>query len=70
MGCWPGGEQQSPSGHQTPPVLVDPSCAPARQDPHLRPNLTAVVDMLDEVVAAGSGNTVDLLYWGQRPQAQ
>ncbi|PNH05363.1 Protein sevenless [Tetrabaena socialis] len=35
------------------------------QDPHLRPNFTAVVDMLDEVVGSGCVSKLDILYWSR-----
>lgn len=35
------------------------------QDPHLRPNFTAVVDMLDEVAGSGCVSTLDIMYWSR-----
>ncbi|KAG2437945.1 hypothetical protein HXX76_005561 [Chlamydomonas incerta] len=35
------------------------------QDPHLRPNFTAVVDMLDEIVASGCVSKLDIMYWSR-----
>ncbi|GLI64951.1 hypothetical protein VaNZ11_008356 [Volvox africanus] len=35
------------------------------QDPHLRPNFTAVVDMLEEVVNSGCVSKLDIMYWSR-----
>lgn len=48
-----------------PTAPTTPTARPAPQDPHLRPNFTAVVDMLDEIVASGCVAKLDIMYWSR-----